>query len=57
MIKIPLCFMCKHYKEGDVCKAHPDGLTGEDFKLCEDKAAECGNGISFEPIDENMLHN
>ena len=57
MIKIPLCFMCKHYKEGDVCKAHPDGLTGEDFKLWEDKAAECGNGISFEPIDENMLHN
>ena len=56
MIKIPLCFMCKYYEEGDRCKAYPDGLKDEDFKLWEDKEIECSNGIFFEPINQNVLN-
>ena len=48
--------MCKYYEEGDRCKAYPDGLKDEDFKLWEDKEIECSNGIFFEPINQNVLN-
>ena len=49
MIKIMVCFFCKHYKKG-VCAAFPEGIP-EDVLFDEERdKKECGNGIKYQNI-------
>ena len=56
MMRIPLCFYCKHYDEEKsrqhewkcFCKAYPEGIPQMKH---DGDPIECANGMGFEEIE------
>ena len=47
MIKIPVCFFCRHYNNG-ACLAYPEGIPEEVLFSKKMDEKECGNDVKYQ---------
>lgn len=51
----PLCLSCKHYHEGEICDAYPEGIPAAIYWTSHFYPKPNDNGIQFELKDGEIL--
>lgn len=58
-MQMPICDSCKHLLGDSMkerCKAFPNGIPAEAYKLSGDENVECAPGIKYESKNPELEH-